>query len=122
MKAIPLMAATLLMAALLPAAQAKEAAGIGDCVTLSSSHAGTRAAGNTQLLLKDGDAHYRVRFAGSCEALYRSSVVHLEAEGQANRLCPAGTSVRAGNARCAVRSVEALTAAEYNQQARRNRR
>lgn len=123
MKAITIAFATLLFAGHLIPVDAKESpAPSGDCITLSPSHTGTRTPGNEQLLLKDGDAHYRLGFAGQCGAVARSSVVEVETRGQRNLLCPEGSSVRAGNARCSVRSVERIDAADYERQARRNRR
>jgi hypothetical protein len=122
MKAIAITLATLLFAAHLPPVEAKEGQALSGCVSLSAGHKGTRVSGNEQFLLKDGDAHYRVAFRHQCEAVARSSVIRIEALGQANQLCPEGTSVRARNESCAVRSVETITAEEYERQARRNRR
>lgn len=107
--------------ALLPVS-ASSAAPLPDCVTLSPAHQGTRAADNAQLLLKDGDAHYRVDFKRSCDAIGRSSKISLETNGQANLLCPQGTTVRAANTSCGARSVELIEAEVYERRARINRR
>src|SRR5690606_3827853 len=113
--------AALLAGSLLPAA-ASNASALPDCVSLSPTHQGTRAADNAQLLLKDGDAHYRVGFNGACDAIARSSRITLETNGEANLLCPQGTTVRAANARCSARSVELIEADVYERRARMNRR
>ncbi|MDH5834300.1 hypothetical protein [Luteimonas kalidii] len=114
--------AALLLSAPPTSAQAKEADPITSCVTLSPQHQGTRVSGNQQMLLKDGDAHYRVGFRSHCDAIARSSAIRIETAGQDNQLCPEGSSVRARNASCAVHSVETIDAEEYTRQARRNRR
>jgi len=123
MKAVTIAFATLLFAGHLIPVDAKESpAQSDDCITLSPDHTGTRTPGNEQLLLKDGDAHYRLGFAGYCDAIARSSILQIETRGRRNLLCPEGSSVRARNARCSVRSVERIDAADYARQARRNRR
>ncbi|WP_202839320.1 hypothetical protein [Luteimonas saliphila] len=122
MKAVTLTFATLLVAAHLLPVEAKEAQVLADCVSLSAGHQGTRVSGNEQFLLKDGDAYYRIGFRGHCDAVARSSLIRIETQGRSNQLCPQGTSVRARNASCNVRSVETIGAEEYERQARRNRR
>src|SRR5690606_37395142 len=69
-----------LLAAALPAA-ASSAAPLEECVQLSDAHRGTRANGNRQLLLRDGDAHYRVSFGRTCETLARSSRIYIATDG-----------------------------------------
>lgn len=122
MKAIAIPFATLLFAAHLLPVEAKETQAPPGCVSLSADHKGTRVPGNEQLLLKDGDAHYRVGFRSHCDAVARSSVIQIETGGRRNQLCPEGTSVRSQNASCSVRSVETISAEEYERQARWNRR
>lgn len=92
-----------------------------DCVDLSASHRGVRAGTNAQLLLKDGDAHYRVAFNGECHALARTSSIRFETAGQANRLCPMGSTVRAANSSCNVQAVERIEPEVYERRARMNR-
>ena len=110
-------------AAALPAfAAARDARPLADCVSLSQAHQGTRANSNSQLLLKDGNAYYRVGFNGSCDVLARSSSIQIVANGQDNQLCPEGTAVRSRNQSCKARSVELIEAETYERQARVNRR
>ncbi|NLW96346.1 MAG: hypothetical protein GXY30_05590 [Xanthomonadaceae bacterium] len=109
-----------LLAAALPAA-ASSAAPLEECVQLSDAHRGTRANGNRQLLLRDGDAHYRVSFGRTCETLARSSRIYIATDGEHNRLCPAGTTVSAKNSRCQVESVEVIDARTWSRQARSGR-
>ena len=113
--------AVLLAACASPAAASSPRA-LPDCVPLSPAHQGARAADSAQLLLRDGDAHYRVGFDRSCDAIARSSSIVIESNGQANLLCPTGTTIRAGNARCSARSVELIEAEVYERRARINRR
>ncbi|MGY1408303.1 MULTISPECIES: hypothetical protein [unclassified Luteimonas] len=121
MKTIAITFGTILaVCSVLPAA-AKEAGTLPDCVSLSSAHQGTRGAEAKQLLLKDGDEHYRVAFNGSCQAMARSSKVQVQTNGQANLLCPTGSSVHAANRSCDVHSVDLIDATAYERQARLNR-
>lgn len=115
------LAAILASGSLLPAA-ANEAPALADCVSLSSTHQGTRGPEGKHLLLKDGDAHYRVAFDRSCQAMARSSKVQVRTNGEANVLCPAGSSVYAANRSCEVSSVDLIDASTYERQARINRR
>lgn len=112
--------AILAAGSLLPAT-AKDAAPLPDCVVLSDAHQGTRGTEGKQLLLKDGDAHYRVAFDRTCQVMSRSSV-QVQTDGQANLLCPSGSSVHAANRRCEVQSVDRIDATAYERQARINRR
>lgn len=115
-------ASTLLLSTLLIApAQASKAPALTECVTLSNAHSAARGTNHGQLLLKDGDAHYRVDFGGSCNALARNSTIQLEANGKRNQICPTGTEVRARRDSCKARSVETIEQAEYDRKARRNR-
>ncbi len=115
--------ATLILAGhLIPVdVEAKEAEPLTDCVSLSDAHQGTRF-GSQYLLLKDGDAHYRLGFGGSCDALVRSSILQVATGGEKNRLCAKGTSVTSRSNHCTVRSVERIEADVYDRVARRNRR
>lgn len=123
MKAPTILIATLILAGhLIPVdAGAKEPEPLTDCVSLSDAHQGTRS-GSQYLLLKDGDAHYRVGFGGSRDALMRSSIVQVATGGEKNRLCAKGSTVTSRSAYCAVRSVDRIDAEDYERVARRNRR
>ncbi|MBP6797583.1 MAG: hypothetical protein KA124_05760 [Luteimonas sp.] len=123
MKAPLTLIATLILAGhLIPVdAKAKEAEPLTDCVSLSDAHQGTRF-GSQYLLLKDGDAHYRLGFGGSCDALMRSSIVQVATGGEKNRLCAKGTTVTSRSSYCTVRSVEKVDADYYERVARQNRR
>ena len=96
---------------------------LSDCVSLSDGHRGTRGGrgGDTQLLLKDGDHHYRVAFNGRCDAIAMSSKVYVRSDGQINRLCPNGTTVESGRRQCHAKSVDVIDEATY-ERARRGRR
>lgn len=94
---------------------------LSDCVSLSDGHRGTRGGGDAQLLLKDGDQHYRVAFAGRCDAIAMSSKVYVRSDGQLNRLCPNGTTVESGRRQCHAKSVDVIDEATY-ERARRGPR
>ena len=120
MKVPTLLIATLIFAGHLIPVDAKEPEPITDCISLSDAHKGTRG-GSEYLLLKDGDAHYRVGFGGSCDALARSSVVQVATGDHKNQLCAKGSKVTSRSGYCAVRSVEKIDAEDYERAARRNR-
>lgn len=99
-------------------AHAKQTPTLGECITLSDAHRAVRADDNSQLLVKDGDAHYRVDFGGQCQAIARHSVVHLETNGNRNQLCPQGSQVRAKRDTCKVESIEPIRQVDYQRNAR----
>ncbi len=107
-----------LLAAALPASAATDGEPLADCVQLSEGHKGSRAAGNTQLLLKDGRSHYRVSFEGRCNTLARNRSVFIETAGEHNRLCPQGTMVTAQADSCSASAVERIDARTYERQVR----
>ena len=121
MKAPTILISALILAGHLLPVDAKEPEPLTECVSLSNDHKGTRF-GSQYLLLKDGDAHYRVGFGGSCDALMRSSIVQVATSGEKNRLCAKGTTVTSRSDHCTVRSVEKVDAEYYERVARRNRR
>ena len=82
------------------------------CVDLSSSHEGMRY-GSKYVLIKDGDAHYRLDFGRACSAITASGSITIEAEGEANRICASGTKVDTGRGDCNVRKVEAIDAETF---------
>ena len=122
MKTIAITLGAILAAGSLLPAAAAETQTLGDCVSLSSNHQGTRGPEGKQLLLKDGDAHYRVAFGRSCQAMARASKVQVQTNGEANVLCPTGSSVYAANRTCEISSVDLIDAPTYERQARSNRR
>lgn len=122
MKTIAITLGTILVACSVLPAAAKDTGALQDCISLSNAHQGTRGPEGKQLLLKDGDAHYRVEFDRSCQAMARSSKVQVRTNGEANVLCPAGSSVHASNRSCEVSSVDLIDAPTYERQARNNRR
>ena len=111
-----LLGAALLATAALPAVAAADGEPLADCVQLSDGHKGSRAAGNTQLLLKDGRSHYRVSFEGRCNTLARNRAVFIETAGEHNRLCPRGTMVTAQADSCSASAVERIDAQTYERQ------
>ena len=102
-------------------AQSRGVEPLADCVTLSSDHQ-TQRFGSQYLLIKDGDAHYRIGFGGSgCGAIALSSSVKIVTEGQTDRLCPADTKVVTKRDSCAAREVRRVDENEYAKYARKRR-
>ena len=91
-----------------------------DCVELSADHQMARF-GSQYLLVKDGDAHYRIGFGGSCSAIAVSTQVKIATDDQANRLCPQGTRVVTKRDSCAAREVLRVDEDEYETYARKRR-
>lgn len=91
------------------------------CVDLAPQHEIVRSGGSSHLLLKSGDAHYKVAFRGSCGSLPTASRVSIATDGQAGRLCPAGSSVVTPREQCQVGSVTPIEAEDFQRQKRRRR-
>ena len=117
----PLLLASALLCAGLPAAHAaKQDHSLPGCVDLSPDRRLARF-GSQYLLVRDGDANYRLGFGGGCAAIELSTDIVLHAEGRDDRLCPEGTRVVTRRATCAVRGVRMISADEYDSYARRGR-
>lgn len=84
---------------------------VTDCVDLTPDHQAF-GFGTQYLLVQDGDAHYRVSFYGSCDAVGMPQV-EISTSGTTNRLCPQATRVSASMRACAVRTVEQIDADRY---------
>ena len=93
---------------------------LADCVDLSAASEMARF-GSQYLLVKDGDAHYRIGFGGGCSAIALSTNVKIVTDGQANRLCPKGTRVAVKKDSCAAREVLRVDEREYEIYARKRR-
>jgi hypothetical protein len=103
------------------AAAAPPADPLPDCVDLGANHEAFRYA-NQALLVADGDAHYKLSFAGDgCDALQAASSVDIATDGQPNRLCPTGTRVSARAKSCAVSKVSRISTDAYVAYQRRAR-
>ena len=90
-----------------------------DCVDLTPGHEAF-SFGTQYLLLQDGDAHYRVSFYGSCDAVGMPQP-EVSTSGTVNRLCPKDTRVTAGMRACSVRTVEQIDAERYARYRRMSR-
>lgn len=121
-----LFAIALAAAAVTPAFAAdKDDATLSDCVTLSDGYNTTRF-GSQFLLVKNGDEHYKVSFNGNqCAVLSTTTTPSIKTGGEANKLCPKGTSITGRNGgrqeSCRVRSVETITADKFAEYRRGNR-
>jgi hypothetical protein len=114
--------AFILLAACATAAHAKDRGQpLTDCVELSADYQVARF-GSQYLMVKDGDAHYRIGFGGSgCSAITLSSNVKIATDGKDNQLCPAASKVKTKRDSCAAREVMRVDEAEYEKYARRQR-
>jgi len=119
MKHLPslLLLTTCLAAAAL--AQAAEPAAPADCIALSSDHQVVRNRADRDVLLRNGDQHYLVRFDRSCSSAAMSPKLDFATPGQDGQLCGGGVSKLHTNTQsCDIAAVEPLTAEQFNRKAR----
>lgn len=104
------------------AAQAAEPAAPTDCITLSSDQQVVRNRADRDVLLRNGDQHYLVRFERSCTSAAMSPKLTFATPGQDGQLCGAGvTKLQTSSQSCAVAAVEPLSAEEFARKARMRR-
>ena len=111
--------AFILLAACATAAHAKDRnQPLTDCVELSPDYQAARF-GSQYLMVKDGDAYYRLGFGGSgCSAITLSANVRIATEGKENRLCPTASKVKTKRNSCEAREVLRVDEIEYKKYAR----
>lgn len=111
----------LLCAGAIPASHAAPGDQLSDCIQLSPAHQAARS-GSQYLIIRSEDTHYRLGFGGACDAIALSSNVAISTDGKSNRLCPTGTQVSSKRDDCSVRSVEEITAREFERYVKRSMR
>jgi hypothetical protein len=115
--------AALLLCACAPFAAAKDAGdSIADCVTIGEGHQILRTGSSQSIMLKDGDSHYQVSLQNTCGSLAIASRIDFATDGQANRLCPAGSVLKTNHDSCRVSKVTSVSAEEFATRQRRARR
>jgi len=103
-------------------AQAAEPAAPADCIALSSDHQVVRNRADRDVLLRNGDQHYLVRFDRSCSSAAMSPKLDFATPGQDGQLCGGGMSKLHTNTQsCDISAVEPLTAEQFNRKARARR-
>lgn len=109
-----------------PAAQAADTppASTGDsCIALSEDQQIVRAGADRDVLLRNGDQHYRVVFTASCSSAVTSRRLAIETQGQGNQLCGGSRSVlKTDRASCTIERVEPLEATAFQRMARQRSR
>jgi len=123
MKCLPSL--LLLAACVVPAssAQAAEPATPTDCITLSADQQVVRNRADRDVLLRNGDQHYRVVFTRTCSSAVTSRRLAFETQGQSNQLCGGSRSVlKTDRASCTVERIEPLEAATFQRMARQRSR
>ena len=112
----PLLLITCLAAA---SAQAAEPTAPGDCITLSADQQLVRNGAHRDVLLRNGDQHYLVRFERSCSSAAMSPKLAFVTPGREGQLCGAGASkLRTNGQSCAISAVDPITAEEFTRKAR----
>ena len=89
-----------------------------DCVDLGVDHQAVRF-GTQYVLIQDGDAHYRLHFNGSCDALTVATSIEISTDGQVNRLCPQKSRLVSRMKSCSVRGVDLIDADTFERYKRR---
>ncbi|MFT3754713.1 MAG: hypothetical protein QM769_01990 [Pseudoxanthomonas sp.] len=103
------------------AADLENKAQLADCVTLSPTHEGARF-GSQYLLLRDGDAYYRVEFRNDyCDAL-NSGLVNVVTGKEHGKLCASGSKVTSKSGSCRVVAVSLIDAGKYARLSGKSRR
>ncbi|MDT9580633.1 hypothetical protein B0X78_16880 [bacterium AM6] len=109
-----------------PAAQAADtpSASAGDsCIALSEDQQIVRAGADRDVLLRNGDQHYRVVFKASCSSAVTSRRLAFETQGESNQLCAGSRSaLKTDRASCTVERIEPLEAATFQRMARQRSR
>ena len=93
---------------------------LSECTDISAQHEAFRF-GTQYLFVKDGDAHYRLSFGNGCGALTTATQVTIQADGQANRLCPKSTRVETRAGVCSARQIDRIGAESYARYQRKAR-
>jgi hypothetical protein len=123
MKTLPLLS-LLLVACTAVAANAAEpaAAPTSACITLSADQQIVRANANSDVLLRNGDQHYIVRFHNSCASAAMSPKLEFVTPDRAGDVCGGGiSSLRTKSQKCEISEVESITAQEFATRARARR-
>ena len=110
-----------LLAACAATSQARTAVNqnpLTDCVDLGVDHQAIRF-GTQYVLIQDGDAHYRLHFNGSCDALTVATSIEISTDGQVNRLCPQKSRLVSRMKSCSVRGVDLIDADTFERYKRR---
>ncbi|WP_312238188.1 hypothetical protein [Stenotrophomonas sp.] len=104
------------------AAHAAEPAPAAACITLGADQQIVRANANSDVLLRNGDQHYLVRFTSSCTSAALSPTLEFVTHDRAGELCSGGvSSLRTKSQTCAVSAVESISAKEFATRARARR-
>jgi hypothetical protein len=90
---------------------------IQECATLSGNQQISRF-GNQYVLVRDGDAYYRLQ-ADGCDKLSLATRFELQAESQAGRICPRDTLIETNTGKCKAAKAELIDEATYLRYQRR---
>ncbi len=122
MKTVSLLSLLALAGAATSAHAAEPAAAGSDCITLSSDQQIVRANASRDVLLRNGDQHFVVRFNGTCSSAAISPKLDFVTRGRDGQLCGAGaSSLRTNVQSCTVAAVEPISAEQFASKARARR-
>lgn len=112
---------SLLLAGLASVGQARAEAA-GDCIPLSGDHQIVRSGGGQNILLRNGEQHYRINFRNACSSVATSSKIGFSTNGaNGDVLCAGRTRVVTQQDSCAIASVEPIDGSEFARRARARR-
>lgn len=108
-------------ACLAPSAHAAEpaAASASECITLSTDQQVVRAGAERDMLLRNADQHYIVRFKDNCSSVAQSRTFSFVTPDREGQLCGGGvSSVVTKSQKCEVAALESITPAQFSARAR----
>lgn len=115
----------LICACFATAARAAEPAPATDsaaCITLSPDQQIVRAGADRDILLRNADQHYIVRFKDSCTSAAQTSDLRFLTPERDGQLCGGGvSSLRTKTQKCAISEVEQITPQQFGARARARR-
>ena len=90
---------------------------IKECAALSGNAQVSRF-GNQYVLVKDGDAYYRLSVE-HCDMISLATRLEVSAESQPGRICPANTRIKTNTGNCRAGRAELIDEATYLRYQRR---
>ncbi|MCF7750695.1 hypothetical protein KQ945_08055 [Bacillus subtilis subsp. subtilis] len=92
------------------------------CITLSPDQQIVRAGADRDILLRNADQHYIVRFKDSCTSAAQTADLHFDTPERDGQLCGGGvSSLRTKSQKCAISEVELITPKQFGARARARR-
>ncbi|MEG2805850.1 hypothetical protein [Stenotrophomonas sp.] len=112
-------AACLALAALSAHAAEPAATGAPDCITLSPDQQVVRARAERDILLRNADQHFIVRFKDNCSSVAQTRTFSFDTPQHEGQLCGGGIStLTTKSQKCEVAALEPITPEQFATRAR----